>query len=441
LQSIIAGDLIGVFPPLEELKSLIKVEIITKYEEGFDIDVNAYLKKVEKVSRGKDLLELYHSLPEIPLREDYPYVEPSDLDDVLKERPGNFRSLEFPRDIKDKLLGGWLGRVCGCMLGKPVEGWSREKIKERLEEIGEYPLREPYFPLEAFTEEEFERVSGLVRGSIREAARDDDLDYTILNLLLYEEKGDSFTSLDVGEKWLVSLPYGLMYTAERVAYRNLVWGLKPPETAVYSNPFREWIGAQIRADLWGYVSPGDPEKASLLAYRDASLSHTRNGIYGEMFFAAAIAAAFSLDSPEEIILEALKAIPRRSIFAEMVKWVLSLYRANASWEDAVSKILEKYDYHPVHTINNAALVIAAFLWGEGDYSKTVIYAVLSGLDTDCNGATAGSLVGVMIGAASIPFEWVSPLNDVLNTAVSGLGKVKISELANRTLKAMKLHRG
>ena len=79
--------------------------------------------------------------------------------------------------------------------------------------------------------------------------------------------------------------------------------------------------------------------------------------------------------------------------------------------------------------------------GEGDYSKTVIYAVLSGLDTDCNGATAGSLVGVMIGAASIPFEWVSPLNDVLNTAVSGLGKVKISELANRTLKAMKLHRG
>ena len=369
MQSIIAGDLIGVFPPLEELKSLIKVEIITKYEEGFDIDVNAYLKKVEKVSRGKDLLELYHSLPEIPLREDYPYVEPSDLDDVLKERPGNFRSLEFPRDIKDKLLGGWLGRVCGCMLGKPVEGWSREKIRERLEEIGEYPLREPYFPLEAFTEEENEQVSGLVRGSIREAVRDDDLDYTVLNLLLYEEKGDFFTSLDVGEKWLVSLPYGLMYTAERVAYRNLVWGLKPPETAVYLNPFREWIGAQIRADLWGYVSPGDPEKASLLAYRDASLSHTRNGIYGEMFFAAAIAAAFSLDSPEEIILEALKAIPRRSRFAEMVKWVLSLYRANASWEDAVSKILEKYDYHPVHTINNAALVIAAFLWGKGIIRK------------------------------------------------------------------------
>ncbi len=430
---------LGFFPSLEELKSLIKIEIITKYEEGFDIDVNAYLRKVKKVSRGKDLLELYHSLLEIPLREDYPYIEPSDLDGILKERPGNFRSLEFPRDIEDKLLGGWLGRACGCMLGKPVEGWSREKIRERLEEIGEYPLREPYFPLEAFTEEELKRVSGLVRGSIREAARDDDLDYTVLNLLLYEEKGDSFTSLDVGEKWLVSLPYGLTYTAERVAYRNLVWGFKPPETAVYLNPFREWIGAQIRADLWGYVSPGDPEKASLLAYRDASLSHIKNGIYGEMFFAAAIAAAFSLDSPEEIVLEALKAIPRRSRFAEMVEWILSLYRANMSWENAVSRILEKYDYHPVHTINNAALVIAAFLWGEGDYSKTVVYAVLSGLDTDCNGATAGSLVGVMIGVTGIPFEWISPLNDVLNTAISGLGRVRISELANRTLKAMKLY--
>ncbi len=46
----------------------------------------------------------------------------------------------------------------------------------------------------------------------------------------------------------------------------------------------------------------------------------------------------------------------------------------------------------------------------------------------------------MIGAANIPSEWVKPLNDTLNTAVSGLGNVKISELAHRTLKAIKLSR-
>ncbi len=206
-------------------------------------------------------------------------------------------------------------------------------------------------------------MSKLVRGGIRRVERDDDLDYTILNLLLYEEKGDFFTTLDVGKKWLVSLPYGLTYTAERAVYRNLVLGLEPPETANYLNPFREWIGAQIRADLWGNVSPGDPEKASLLAYKDASQSHTKNGIYGEMFFAAAIVAAFSLDSPEEVILEALKAIPRRSRFAEVVKRVLSLYRAGVSWEEAVFRILEEYSYHPIHTLNNAALVVVAFLMG------------------------------------------------------------------------------
>ena len=69
--------------PLEELRSLVRVEIVTRYEEGFDIDVDAYLKKVEKASGGKELLELYHELFDIPLRDDYPYVEPGDLDGIL----------------------------------------------------------------------------------------------------------------------------------------------------------------------------------------------------------------------------------------------------------------------------------------------------------------------------------------------------------------------
>ena len=425
---------------LEELRYLVRAEASERYEEGCDVDLESCVERAARAESVDELWSVYRELLSAPLRGDYPYVEPTSLNEILRERPGRLRRLDVPsdRELADKVLGGWLGRAAGCMLGKPVEGWTRERIRRSLERAGEYPLRRPYFPRSAFTGEDLGRVAGLVREEVRRAERDDDLDYTVLNLLLYEERGEGFTTLDVGRKWLELLPYRLTYTAERAAYRNLVLGLRPPETATYLNPYREWIGAQIRADLWGYVSPGDPERASLLAYKDACLSHTKNGVYGEMFFAAAVSLAFSLNDPVEIVKEALKAVPAKSRLAEAVRFVLLSYSRGVAWEEAVTEILNRYStYHPVHTINNAALVVAALLWGESDFAKTVTYAVLSGLDTDCNGATAGSIVGVMVGASGLPVEWIKPLNDTLVTAISGVGTISISELAERTLRACK----
>ena len=58
------------------------------------------------------------------------------------------------------------------------------------------------------------------------------------------------------------------------------------------NPYREWVGAQLRADVWGWTAPSDPLRAAEMAYRDASISHVKNGIYGALFVAGAVAAAF-----------------------------------------------------------------------------------------------------------------------------------------------------
>lgn len=417
-------------------------EAVERFEEGYDVDVEEVRRRAGKAKSASELMSIYRALGEAEPRSGYPFREPTDLRAIASERPAPPPRVSVDlsaKELEDRLLGAWLGRCAGCMLGKPVEGWSRERIAKALKAAGEYPLRGPYFPAAAFPEPDRARLLPLTREGVKRAERDDDLDYTLLNLMVYEARGSRFSTEDVAEAWLSLLPYHLTYTAERAAYRNLVLGFKPPDTATYLNPYREWIGAQIRADLWGYVSPGDPGRAAELAYRDARLSHVKNGVYGEMLVAAMLALAYAIDSPRKLVEEALKVIPESSRLAEAVRYVLSIYAKGLEWEEAVEEVLRRYgSYHPVHTINNAAVVVAALLWGEGDFARTVVYAVTAGLDTDCNGATAGSVVGLMRGASNLPREWVEPLNDRLATALSGLGEIRISELAKRTAKCLSL---
>ncbi|MGC9004294.1 MAG: ADP-ribosylglycohydrolase family protein [bacterium] len=418
---------------LEYLYQLLKQEMVQRKEEGCDI--SGYEGKLEEAKGDEDkLLKLYEELSSLSSKPDFPYYEPSDWEEL---RNGlSFPSpLPLPQEetLNDKIYGAWLGRCAGCMLGKPVEGWSREKIKENLKRIREYPLTY-YFPLEFFPEVN-PYLKSITRGNIKRAVRDDDTDYTILNLHICETYGKNFTPLDVGKEWLEHFPYHLVYTAEREAYRNLVLGLEPPETSIFLNPFREWIGAQIRADAWGYVSAGNPALAFELAWRDAILSHRKNGIYGEIFFSVLISSVLAgLDLMEGIEM-ALSLIPPRSRFGEAVNFALALHKKEGNWERAIEIALEKYgDYHPVHTINNAVIVLLALLYGEGDFGKSICLSVMGGLDTDCNGATVGSVMGGILGASNLPEEWVEPLNDELESVLVGFQKNKISDLASRTLK-------
>jgi len=210
--------------------------------------------------------------------------------------------------------------------------------------------------------------------------------------------------------------------------------LEPPATATYRSPYREWIGAQIRADGFGYVNPGDPQLAAEYAWRDARLSHVKNGIYGEMWAAAMIAAAFTTDDMEQIIRIGLSEIPANCRLAEALGRSIASLAMYPTWEQAWDKLMQSYgSYHRVHTINNAVIVALALLYGRGDFAKTVSIAVMGGLDTDCNGATAGSVIGAVLGAKRIPEPYVAPLNNTLRSAVFGYDGSKITDLAKRTL--------
>ena len=355
-------------------------------------------------------------------------------------------STRFDRaDLENRLNAAWTGRAAGCLLGKPVEKVPREGIREILQSIGEWPL-ERYFTAEGVPADVTERYAWnrasrgtSMRENIECMPEDDDLNYAMLNLHVVEKSGEGFTTEDVATAWLQMMPVLTVFTAERVAYENLLHHLLPPDTALYRNPYREWIGAQIRADVWGWVSPGDPGRAAELAWRDARLSHSANGIYGEMFVAAMVARAFTTSDVVEVVETGLQFVPEESRLAAAIRFAMDLPQQTSDWEEALDLLYaELGHYHWVHTINNAALVAAALLFGEGEFEKTICYAVMGGWDTDCNGATVGSIVGVMGGAGSIPAgliptAWSDPLRNRVRTSLKGFDNSRLDELAARTL--------
>jgi ADP-ribosylglycohydrolase len=261
------------------------------------------------------------------------------------------------------------------------------------------------------------------------------MNYPMLNLSVLESAGREFTTEQIASTWLTTLPVCSTFTAERVAYLNLLEGLEPPRTASHHNPYREWIGAQIRGDVFGWIAPGDSRMAASFAYRDARLSHVRNGIYGEMFVAAMIAAAFIRDDPRAVVETALQVVPPKSRLSEAVQFALALPSQESSWEAAVDRLEQRYGhYHWVHTINNAALVVAALLYGNGDYDRSICNVVMGGWDTDSNGATVGSVIGTMRGKSKLPESWIAPLKNRIRSSLKGFDNIALDQLAERTVR-------
>lgn len=343
---------------------------------------------------------------------------------------------------RDRLAGAWTGRIAGCLLGKPVEGWMRDDLKRLLSASGNFPMSRYIlagdFPDDVRKEQDKLRPGACWADRIGGCAPiDDDTNYTVLAMKLVKQYGRDFRPNDVLEAWLKWLPMLSTCTAERVAYANAAQGLLAPETAYRQNPYREWIGAQIRGDLFGYINPGRPRQAAEMAWRDASISHVKNGIYGEMMAAAMTAAAAVSRDALQVVRAGLAEIPAQSRLRRNAELVLS-WRADgwtaAQAADEIHRLFDERDPHGwCHTIPNAMIVAMALLFGEGDFGRTICLAVQTAFDTDCNGATAGSILGMMLGRDAIPAEWPDRFGRRLATDIAGYPSADIDALTDETL--------
>lgn len=425
----------------------IQVEYAQSTDEGLDVEryedifnAVARLPKGEIKKRFGDIL--FDVVLSAPKKEGYKYVEPSELDKIKELRKGTDERLAYDANaLENKIHGAWMGRICGCMLGKTLESIKTDELVPFLKETDNYPMHRYVYRTD-LTEEMYNKYKYPFRSrpyadEINGMPMDDDTNYVVLAQEVIRKKGKDFTPYDVAQAWLSLQCKDAYCTAERVAYCNFVKGFAPPESAVYQNPYREWIGAQIRGDYFGYINPGNPALAAEMAWRDACISHVKNGIYGEMFVAAMLAVAATTNDIEKIILGGLGQIPHTSRLFEEITNVLDAYRSGTPQRDVFKTIHEKYDEYTghgwCHTISNAMIVAASLLYGKGDYGKSICMAVETGFDTDCNGATVGSVLGMANRLDSIPEYWKKPIADTLETTIFGVNTVKISDRVKLTM--------
>jgi ADP-ribosylglycohydrolase len=442
---------------------LLREEFLQRADEGCSIPASlrdrfGELEKEADAWNLERIDPIYDTLMGLPEDAELAGREPNDLEAIRALRPHGPRSLSYsPSDsqLLDQMHGAWMGRCVGCALGKPVEvmGFQRDQagrlngrsqIKQYLVNRDAWPLAD-YFPSSDTGDGVTLPCPQSQRGTIRYMEPDDDIHYSLVGLKVLEEHGFGFGWIDVARTWLRTLPIHAICTAEAQAILSFQRhnsresghdpGLDPAWVRRHRNPYREWIGAQIRSDGWAFCCAGRPELAAELAWRDAHWTHERNGIYGEMMFAAMQAAAFAEADPRRIIEIGLSEIPAQCRLARWVHRAVAWCDELPDFQACMDRLeVELCDMNPVHTINNALICVIALLHGGMDTAKTPAIAVMCGLDTDCNGASVGSIVGAAAGRKAFDDQLASALRDEVRPDMLGFRRITMRELAERSAK-------
>ena len=369
--------------------------------------------------------------------------EPDDLPSILKLRPDGPRKMAFKWDddyYREKVEGAFLGRLAGCVLGSIVEGWSVQEMEEWAREINHPFPPTDYWPV-AKTPTGIRYMMNqcwqYTRDKMDGVPLDDDIIYTLLGVMTFEECSLDFTTEDIAKMWHKYLPW---------IYKDMEWPLNrylsgtPIEKAADDNPYAYAICSDIRCDPYGYVAPGYPELAAAFSYRDAYVSHRRTGIYGGMFFSAAIAAAFSTSHPVEALEIGLTEIPRSCQFAKDIRWALKAGKDIKNYKEgraAVNDYFGDTALNMVHISLDACLTVFGLMIGGTDLTRVISETVAMGDDNDCTAATAGSIVGAIVGKQGIPPHWYKNFNNKVHSYIRGYRYFSISDLIERYLKLSK----
>ncbi len=429
----------------EGLRQLLKGVLFDKMQQGHDTE-NLY-EELKAIPKSYDALFTFGDrLTNLPFRKDWQFVEPSSLEEIWREcdpsRPmGAIAQIDLA-EAKKRVETAFYGSVCGCILGKPLEEAPYPdlyEIRKALESVGKWPMNDYVSEdiLEAMGRRNISWTE-TTKGKISFVAQDDDITYTIMGMLLLEKYGTAFTKDHIRQLWIENLPIYTTWGPERamllragissIAYDEAD---KVENWASFLNPGDEFCGALIRADAYGYACPGRPALAAELAWKDASWTHRRTGIYGAMFIAAVIASAQVVKDPLEIFNIGLKYVPQKSRFYKIVSDSLNEVSKAKDWVDGYGRIHAKYEeYSACRVYQEVGTVINTLRFAE-NVADGICKQVSQGNDTDSFGATAGSILGAYFGPDHFDTKWLEPFNDDIYTTINGFMERRLSKVAER----------
>lgn len=295
------------------------------------------------------------------------------------------KSIDY-RDYYNRVLGGWIGKSLGGIVGAPYECHKQFNTvpPEKLWPDKLYP--------------------------------NDDLDIQVVYLEALQEKGLFLSSLDLAKFWqercfYVCCEYGIFIN-------NLEHGIHPPLSGTWNNTFQASEGCPIRSEIWGYINPGNPGLAMEYAQRDGCLDHGPVSIEIEQFLSAASALAFFEKDIQTLLEHTCESVPAENIAIRVFRTVRDLFVRYEKLRDVWIQIVRLYGSRDsTDALMNLAIVFLALLKGKNDFKEMMNLCVCCGWDVDCTAATAGALFGAVHGRQALPEDWIGKMGKTLVCAV------------------------
>lgn len=306
--------------------------------------------------------------------------------------------------LQNKIKGGWAGQTIGVVYGAPVE------FKYQGSTIDEYQN----IPWDAhYVKYWWDKKPGLF----------DDI-YTDLNFVkAFEKYGLQASSDSIAHHWS-NTAYHLAHANQASRY-NILNGIMPPASGHWkNNPHADDIDFQIEADFIGLMAPGMVNAATNIADRVGHIMNSGDGWYGGVFVSALYSLAFVSDDPAYIVEQAIKTIPEGTKFYHCIADVIQWHKQYPTdWKQTWFEVQKKWNKDVgcpkgvflgfnIDAKINSAYVAIGMLYGQGDFTRSIDIAARCGQDADCNPATVGGVLGVMLGYDKIPEFWLKPLQEI-----------------------------